>query len=144
MEIKKNTYRKYRSFILYVFFGGCTTLVNIITYALCARGLAFGTVASNIIAWILSVAFAYLTNRKMVFESKARSVQAVVREMISFISCRLLTGGFDLLIMYVFVDIIGINDLIMKVISNIIVIVLNYIASKLFIFKSGAGTERAV
>lgn len=135
---------KYKSFLLYVFFGGCTTLVNIIAYAICARAFHLGTVISNIVAWILAVTFAYVTNRSIVFESEAREKKAVIGELISFFSCRLLTGGLDLLMMYVFVDMVGVNDLIMKIISNIIVIILNYIASKLLIFRHGGQNEQEV
>lgn len=144
MEKLKELFLKYKSFILYVFFGGCTTLVNIISYAICARCFSMGTVSSNIIAWILAVTFAYITNRTMVFESKANDTTSIIREIISFFSCRLLTGGLDLLIMYVFVDIVGANDLIMKIISNIIVIILNYVASKLLIFKNGGSNEERI
>lgn len=80
----------------------------------------------------------------MVFESKANDTTSIIREIISFFSCRLLTGGLDLLIMYVFVDIVGANDLIMKIISNIIVIILNYVASKLLIFKNGGSNEERI
>lgn len=144
MEKIKCLFQKYKSFLLYVFFGGCTTLVNIITYAVCARAFHLGTVVSNILAWILAVTFAYVTNRIWVFDSKANQRKEIVREIASFFSCRLLTGGLDLLIMYVFVDVIGVNDLIMKIISNIIVIILNYVASKLLIFKSGGQNEQRV
>lgn len=137
MEKIQKLILKYKSFILYVFFGGCTTLVNIVVYAICARAFHLGTVVSNIVAWILAVTFAYVTNRSMVFQSEARETKAILGEAISFFSCRLLTGGLDLLIMYVFVDLFGVNDLVMKVISNVIVIILNYVASKLLIFKHG-------
>lgn len=144
MEKIQRLLLKYKSFILYVFFGGCTTLVNVIAYAICARAFHLGTVISNIIAWILAVSFAYVTNRSMVFQSEAKGKTAVIREVISFFSCRLLTGGVDLLMMYVFVDMIGVNDLLMKIISNIIVILLNYIASKLLIFTHGGKNEQKV
>lgn len=130
--------------MLYAFFGGCTTLVNIISYAICTRLLSMGTIMSNVIAWIFAVTFAYLTNRKIVFESNASTKKAIVREVISFFSCRLLTGGLDLGLMYVFVDVLKVNDLVMKVISNIIVIILNYVASKLFIFSKGAKNEETI
>lgn len=128
-------YIKYKSVIWYVFFGGCTTLVNIVMYAVCARVLSCGTATSNIVAWIISVLFAYVTNRKWVFNSSVSNTREVFKEIISFVSCRLLTGGIDLIIMIVSVDILDSNDLIMKIISNIVVIILNYVASKKIVFR---------
>jgi len=144
MDKIKALWIKYKSLILYAFFGGCTTLVNIIAYAGCTRLLKLGINISTIIAWVLAVTFAYLTNRTMVFGSEADSRKSIIKEVISFFSCRLLTGGLDLLIMYVFADVMGINDLVIKVISNVIVIVLNYVASKLIIFKHGGHDEERV
>ena len=126
---------KYREAILYIFFGGCTTFVNIIVYYICAHLLLLATAPSTVIAWILSVAFAYLTNRIYVFESRSRGLAAILREIGAFVSCRLLTGVMDLAIMYVCVDLLHFNDLIIKIISNVLVIVLNYVASKLLIFR---------
>lgn len=131
----REIYMKYKSIILYVFFGGCTTLVNFATYVLCTRLLSFGTVVSTVIAWILAVTFAYVTNRSLVFESQASGLKKYIIEIVSFFSCRLLTGILDFVIMYVCVDRMHFNDLIMKILSNILVIVLNYVASKLLIFK---------
>ena len=131
----KQLFEKYKSIILYIFFGGCTTLINIIVYAVCSKALLLETIPSTIIAWILSVVFAYVTNRRFVFDSKASQFLDIIKEMVSFLGCRILTGVLDIVLMYVFVDIIGVNDMLMKILSNIIVIVLNYVASKLFIFK---------
>lgn len=128
--------KKYKELILYVLFGGGTTLVNIIGYYICAYPLAMSTVLSTVLAWILSVAFAYITNRIYVFESKSKGFLAIVEEVFAFVGCRLLTGFVDIAIMYVFVDILIFNDLIVKIISNVLVIILNYIASKLWIFKN--------
>ena len=144
MEPIKKLITKYKSILLYVIFGGCTTLVNIVTYAVCTRTFNLGTVSSNILAWVLAVTFAYVTNRSWVFESRASGARGMIREITSFFSCRLLTGGLDLLIMYLFVDVFGMNDIIMKIISNVIVIILNYVASKLFIFKNGGQNEQRV
>ena len=131
----KQLFIRYKEMILYLFFGGCTTLVNIIVYYICAHLLLLATAPSTVIAWILSVAFAYLTNRIYVFKSCSRGLAAILREIGAFVSCRLLTGVMDLAIMYVCVDLLHFNDLIIKIISNILVIVLNYIASKLLIFR---------
>ena len=131
----KQLFIRYKEMILYLFFGGCTTLVNIIVYYICAHLLSLATVPATVIAWILSVAFAYVTNRIYVFESRSRGFAAILREIGAFVSCRLLTGVMDLAIMYICVDLLHFNDLIIKIISNILVSVLNYIASKLLIFR---------
>ena len=129
-------YNKYKSFVLYVFFGGCTTVINIATYALCTRIFGFGTVLATIVAWVLAVSAAYITNKIWVFESKAWTKKAILQEAAAFAACRIATGVMDLAIMYVSVDLLGLPDLIMKVLSNAFVIVLNFIFSKLIIFKS--------
>ena len=131
----KRIFKKYKEIILYVFFGGCTTLVNIIVYYVCAHPMSLATVPSTVIAWILSVAFAYITNRIYVFESRSKGYMVVLREIVSFVSCRLLTGLMDLAIMFVCVDLLGLNDLVIKILSNVLVIILNYIASKCLIFR---------
>lgn len=131
----KQLYNKYKEVILYIFFGGCTTLVNIVVYYLCAHPLNRSTTMSTIISWILSVTFAYVTNKIWVFESNVDNKHDLLKEMVSFYGCRLSTGILDLIIMIVFVDILMFNDLIIKILSNILVIVLNYVASKLYIFK---------
>lgn len=127
--------KKYEEIILYVFFGVCTTLVNILVYYIFSHIFNLGTIISTVIAWILSVLFAYITNKIWVFKSKSWDKNVLFKEMISFFSCRLLTGLLDIGIMYIFVDILKFNDIIIKVISNIIVIIINYIASKLVIFS---------
>ena len=128
-------FKKYQQPILYLFFGVCTTAVNIITYYLCAHLLYLSVVASTCIAWAISVLFAYITNKWWVFESKNLQLRAMMQEFVSFVSCRLFTGACDLLIMYVFVDCMGMNDLFIKIASNVLVVILNYVASKLIIFR---------
>lgn len=127
--------KKYKSFILYGIFGGLTTVLNIGLYIVCTRVFQIGTIASNTIAWIGGVIFAYITNRIYVFESNESSIRGIFREFVSFVSCRLVTGGLDLTIMYIFVDLCHFDDLVIKIISNIIVIILNYVGSKIVVFR---------
>lgn len=127
--------KKYKGIILYIIFGGFTTLINIVVYQFCSYSLGFSTIISNVLAWILSVLFAYVTNKKWVFESQNSSLKDLVTEITSFFGCRLATGIIDIIIMYVSVDLLGFNGLIMKCLSNVFVIVANYVASKLVIFK---------
>ena len=95
-----------------------------------------GLIPSNIIAWILSVLFAFITNKIYVFNSKNYSFSIVLRELIDFTVARGATGILDLGLMYLFVSVIGIEDMISKIVINIIVIILNYILSKLYVFKN--------
>ena len=130
-----NMIQKYKAVILYLIFGVLTTCVNVVIYWLAAHEWRMPTLLSTVIAWIVAVLFAYLTNRKWVFESRAFEKSAIIREIISFFMCRFVTGIMDLGCMFLFVDIMQFNDVITKFVSNVLVIILNYIASKLIIFK---------
>ena len=127
--------KKHKSFIAYGVFGVLTTIVNIVTYNICYNNLGISNTLSNIAAWILAVTFAYLTNKVWVFDSKSWKWEVLRREVSAFISCRLATGILDIVIMFICVDIMGLHALLMKVISNVLVIILNYVFSKLVIFK---------
>lgn len=131
----KELMEKYWDVIPYMFFGVCTTLVNVVAYWICAHPLGLGTMASTIIAWIIAVLFAYITNRKWVFHSETRGANEVSKEIASFFGCRLATGVVDWFCMFAFVELLNMNDVVVKVVANIIVIVLNYIASKFIIFR---------
>ena len=130
--------QRYKSQLLYLFFGGCTTLVNVAVYGLCTRMAALSTALSTSVAWGTAVLFAYLTNRTWVFESRAHTAPGILRELWSFLLCRLATGALDLAIMYLCVDRLGLPDIPVKLLSNLLVIVLNYIASKWIIFSKPA------
>lgn len=127
--------KKYQSFIAYAVFGVLTTVVNIVTYSVCYNNIGIGNTLSNVAAWILAVAFAYVTNKLWVFDSKSWKWEVLRREVPAFISCRLATGIMDIVIMFICVDLLGWPAMLMKLISNILVIVLNYVFSKLIIFK---------
>ena len=120
---------------MYGIFGVLTTIVNLAVYNLCYYKAGINNTVSNVIAWILAVAFAYITNKLWVFESKSWKMSVLRREVTAFVSCRLATGIMDILIMYICVDILGWHAMLMKLASNVLVIILNYIFSKLIIFK---------
>lgn len=130
------TSRHMKSIILYCIFGAITTAVNILTYTVCYQYFLIRNVYSNVIAWILAVMFAFISNKLWVFESKSCESSAFLSELSSFFLCRVATGLLDLLIMYICVDQLSLNAFIMKILANTIVIVLNYVASKMLIFKS--------
>lgn len=123
---------KYKEVIMYLIFGVLTTVVNIVVYYMMADMLQIHYMISNIVAWFLSVLFAYMTNRKYVFESKSNEI---IKEMISFFGARLATGIMDMVFMWIFVGLHILPDFIAKVITNVFVIVANYILSKLVVFK---------
>jgi len=131
----RDLFLRYKEVILYLFFGGCTTVINIVTYAGLYEVLHVANVPSTIAAWVVSVLFAFYTNRRFVFESRQTEAAARWREFISFFGCRVLTGVLDVVIMALAVDVMGWNGLLWKIISNVLVIILNYVASKFFIFK---------
>ncbi len=119
----------------YLLFGVCTTAVNTVSYYICARWFNFPTAAGTAAAWVLAVVFAFVTNKLFVFESRSWKREVLVKEVSSFFLCRAATGGLDIVIMYVGVDRMGLFDVGVKVLSNVVVIILNYVASKWMIFK---------
>lgn len=123
---------KNKEIVMYLLFGILTTMVNIVVYFVSVDILDINYLVSNAGAWFLSVLFAYITNRKYVFESDN---SRVVSEVISFFCSRLTTGVLDMILMWGLVQFKVINDVIIKVIVNVIVIVSNYILSKLVVFK---------
>lgn len=131
----KKLFEKYKSIILYGFFGVLTTVINIASYFVCYNILKIPNVISTIVAWVLGVVFAFVTNKLFVFDSKSFEKNIILHEIITFFGCRVLTGVLDVGIMWIAVDIMNWNSILWKVISNILVIIANYIASKLVIFK---------
>ena len=131
----KTLFQKYKELILYIFFGGLTTLVNWGMYWLLNDVVQIHYLWATAIAYLSSVLFAYVTNRIWVFESKVRGVKGILTEMGKFFLSRGATFLLDLLCMYVGVDLLRVNDKLMKLLSNVIVIAVNFILSKVFIFR---------
>ena len=127
--------RKNKQLLLYLFFGICTTAINTICYWLLYDALTLSNIVSTILAWLAAVLFAFVTNKVFVFESKRTNTTDRLNEVISFFGCRLLTGILDVAIMAFAVDMLQWNGLLWKLISNIIVTIINYIASKYLIFR---------
>ena len=136
MEKIKELYTKYKEGINYLFFGGCTTVVNFITYAIVARVCGVDEVVSNIIAWVVSVLFAYITNKLFVFESKTKGLNAVLKEMGAFVLARVFSGiTCDVGTFALMVKVFQINDVFSKIVTQIMVIIVNYVLSKMVVFK---------
>nr|WP_288306950.1 GtrA family protein [uncultured Romboutsia sp.] len=129
-------FAKYKQTILYLIFGVLSTIVNILTYAFCTRNLNIEFLISNWIAWIVAVLFAYITNKFFVFESKKINIKFLIKELSSFVSCRLLSGIIEMILMYTMISLMSLNDFIVKIITNVVVVILNFIFSKLIIFKN--------
>lgn len=131
----KQLWQKYQSLFFYLVFGVLTTVINIVTYHLCYEVWGVPNVPSNIIAWVLAVAVAYITNKLWVFDSKSFTPAVLLPELWKFVSCRLLTGAMDLAIMWIGVDMLQGPATLIKIGSNVLVVVLNYVFSKLVIFQ---------
>ena len=138
-ELEK-LYTKYKEYIWYIIFGALTTLVSWASFYLSTHVFNFGVVPSNIISWVLSVAFAYFTNRKWVFESRACGLKNVALEALKFAGARVLTLVIETVFLWITVDEIGWNDMLMKIVISVVVLVLNYVFSKFMVFK-GRGRE---
>jgi putative flippase GtrA len=121
-----------RELVLYVVFGTFTFFVNIIVYFFFEDILGVNYIISNILAWFFSVLFAYVTNRIWVFESKSPDI---LKEMSLFFGGRIFSGVVDTALMYLFIDVMMIGDTISKIVVQVIVVILNYIFSKLIVFK---------
>ncbi|MCE5196001.1 MAG: GtrA family protein [Negativicutes bacterium] len=133
-DIKKFI-NKYKTLIFYLFFGIITTFINLIIYHILYTIFTIPNIFSTAIAWIFAVIFAYLTNKLWVFNSKAVDGFTLKHEISTFFAARILTGILDVVIMYAAVDVLRMNATIWKLISNILVVILNYAASKLIIFR---------
>ncbi len=135
MDFIWKMYKKYEDVILYLFFGGLTFLVSMVSYYICATPLGINYMVANVISWILAVLFAYITNRIFVFKSKVRDIKGILKELWMFVACRLSTGVMEVVIMFVGVSLLKCNDLLVKGAAQVLVILTNYILSKILIFK---------
>ena len=127
---------KYWEVLIYLVFGVLTTVVNYVIYLPVYNILSLSAALSNAIAWVGAVAFAYLTNKPFVFKSHDWSLKTVVPELTKFVGCRVASGAAETLILLVTVDIFHFNGNIWKLFTSVIVVVLNYIGSKLFVFRN--------
>lgn len=131
----KNLVQKHWDILSYLFFGGLTTAVNYVVYLPCYNWLGFSAAVSNAIAWAVAVAFAYLTNKPFVFKSHDWSAKTVLPELAKFVGCRVGSGLLETAILFLCVDLLCFNGNIWKLITSVLVVILNYVASKLLVFK---------
>ncbi|MBR5348964.1 MAG: GtrA family protein [Lachnospiraceae bacterium] len=130
-------YQKYinRETISYLFWGVMTTILNIACFNICYYVLHISTTGSNIIAWIIAVIFAFFVNKIFVFRSKQWNLRKLSYEFWTFIAGRLLSLGFETAFLYITVDVLHFEAFIMKLLASVVVMIMNYITSKLFSFK---------
>ena len=134
MKSLKELLGKYADVITYLFFGVLTTAVDYIVSFACHYGLGISPTVSTAIAWAAAVIFAYLTNKSWVFHSKDWSAKIILPEFAKFVGSRAFSGVLVIAAIKVTVDILGWNFPLMKIVTSVLNIVLNYIASKLLVF----------
>ncbi len=138
MERLKNviTQLYHNSVIRYVFFGGCTTLVNLVCFYV-LRKLQVQLTAANVISIIAAVLFAYVVNSKFVFQDRCEALKDHIQPFCKFISARLLTMVIEVGGVWLLAEVLHMNDMIGKFLTQFIVLALNYIFSKFFVFTNG-------
>ena len=134
LRIFEPFYKKYKEIVLYLFFGVLTMAVSIISYARCNMVIKMDALVANIISWILAVLFAFYTNRIWVFSVKTNSKKDLIVQMISFCSGRIVTLIIEETILFVFIKCLHYDSMGVKIMAQIVVVVLNYIISKLWVF----------
>jgi putative flippase GtrA len=128
-------YKKYKEALLYLFFGVLTTLINIVVFYLFTEIITLDELVANVIAWIIAVLFAYVTNRIWVFSSHCATKAAFIKEILSFYGGRIFTLLVEEGILLIFIKLLSLNALAVKIVAQVVIIVLNYVISKLFVFK---------
>lgn len=127
--------KKYNDILVYLVFGVLTTGVNYVVYLPCYNYFKLSAAISNVLAWVAAVIFAYLTNKPFVFKSHDWSMKVVAPELTKFVGCRVGSGLLETAIIFVAVDLLSRNGNWMKLITSVLVVILNYVASKLLVFR---------
>ena len=136
MEKLKQLIIKYYDILAYLVFGVLTTVVNYLVYLPCYNLLGLPAVVSNVIAWVVAVAFTYVTNKPFVFRSHDWSAKTVVPELTKFVGTRVASGGMESAIIWIAVDLLGGNGNLWKLVTSVLVVILNYVGSKLLVFRN--------
>ena len=131
----KDLFVRYWEVLSYLIFGVLTTAVNYLVYLPVYNLVGLSAALSNAIAWVVAVAFAYLTNKPFVFKSHDWSAKTVIPELTKFVGCRVASGAAETLILLLTVDILHWNGNLWKLVTSVLVVVMNYIASKLVVFR---------
>ena len=128
-----------REVVMYLIFGILTTLLNYVLYFAGTRWLGLSVVVANVWAWVLAVLFAYVTNKIYVFDSASWAASVWLKECASFFGARLFSGFVEVVFMWLTVDVLGLYDLPMKLASSFISLVLNYLLSRILVFRHKRG-----
>ena len=131
----KKLLQKYGDVLAYLIFGALTTLVNYLIYLPCYNLLHWSAGISNAVAWVGAVAFAFLTNKPFVFKSRDWSWKVLWPELTKFLGCRIGSGVLETAIIFLTVDMLAWNGNVIKIITSVLVIILNYFGSKLLVFR---------
>lgn len=126
---------KYQDIISYLFFGALTTVVNYLVYYPLTNLFSFDETLANVIAWVVSVAFAFVTNKPFVFKSHDWSSEVVVPELTKFVSTRIGSGLLETAMIFVFVKLLRFDGNIVKLVVSVLVVIINYVGSKLIVFR---------
>lgn len=127
-------FQKHRSVLMYLFFGAVTTVVSWVTFWLFAVVLQWNELVANLVSWIITVLVAFLTNRVWVFNAPTKGAAAYIKQLLSFYGSRVATFLVETALIYVFVTRLGFYEMAVKIAASIIVVILNYVFSKLFVF----------
>lgn len=137
LRIFQTFYKKYKEILLYLFFGALTMIVSIASYAICNLTFGINALVANIISWILAVMFAFYTNRIWVFQAQRNLIRDFLKQMASFCSGRIVTLIIEEVILFIFITCLHYNSMVIKVIAQVVVVILNYVISKLWVFRKG-------
>ena len=135
-------YKRHKQVLLYLFFGAVTTVISIGVFSLLNIALGVNEHIANLTSWVLAVLVAFLTNRTMVFETETNSAGAFLAQMIKFYAGRVATLLVEELIIFVFITTLKFDSFTVKLVAQIIIIILNYVISKLFVFKNNGAEEK--
>ena len=135
IEKLRSLIEKYWDVLSYLFFGVLTTVVNYLIYLPVYNFCGLSAALSNMIAWVGAVIFAFLTNKPFVFHSHDWSAKTVVPELTKFVSCRIASGVLETVILFLAVDCMNWNGNIWKLVTQVLVILINYVGSKLLVFR---------
>ncbi len=130
-------YQKHKEKLLYLFFGGLTTVTSLVTFWLVNGVMTANEHIANVASWLLAVLFAFVTNRKWVFKAKASEKVTFLRQLLGFYGGRLFTFGVEELLILVFITWLHFNSMAVKISAQIVVLILNYIVSKRLVFRTG-------
>lgn len=136
LRIFQPFYKKYKEILLYLFFGGLSFIVSISTYAAFNVGMRINELVANVLSWVITVLFAFLTNRVWVFQSPTNGTSEFMKQMFVFYAGRVITLVIEEVILLVFITWLGFDSMVVKIVAQVIVILLNYVISKVVVFNN--------